>query len=98
MIRRFDDLWDSSATDGASAPIGLSIPPSASGESQDLMEAWFKERQESIENGLYLDLACQLLKQIMTEGAMTLESQRRAKHLISAVKQTRGRGRRGGDA
>ncbi len=97
MIKRFEELWDSAASDGASASIGLPTPFPASDESQDLMEAWFKERQESIENELYLDLACQLLRRILTEGAMTLESQRQAKHLILAIKAAR-RSHRGGDS
>jgi len=89
MIKRFEDLWTSAATDGASSPVGLATPPPDVAESQDLMEAWYKERQESIENKLYLDLACQLLRRILSEGAMTREDERRAKHLILSIKASR---------
>jgi len=86
MFRRFDDLWDTSATDGASTPIGLFTDNS---ERQELMDAWLKERRECIEYGLYLDQACQLLKRILAEEGVTRESRRRARHLIRAIKEAK---------
>jgi len=97
MNKRFEDLWQFIPTDGASTPISVAASTSDVAESQELLEAWFKERQENIENKLYLDLACQLLSRILSEGSMTRKDQRTAKHLIQSIKASR-KGRRDGQA
>jgi len=82
MSRRFEDLWES-AGDGALTPIGLARPEC---EFDALMDAWFRERHESIECRLYLDEAGALLRQIIEEDEVPSRLRRRAKHLLRAIR------------
>ena len=64
MMSRFENLWESAAGDGAWSPVGVARPEC---EFDALMDAWFRERQDSIECRLYLDEAGRLLREILGE-------------------------------
>jgi len=83
MISRFEDLWESAAGDGALTPVGVARPEC---EFDALMDAWFRERQDSIEYRLYLDEAGELLRQILDQDRVPSRLRRRAKHLLQAIR------------
>ena len=84
MIGHFNELLRVTADEGASATIGLS-PSHSADEIDDLLEAWFRERQERIETGLFLDEVQRLLKRIIREGRITPAIQRKATNLLLAI-------------
>jgi hypothetical protein len=86
MMGRFEDLWESAASDGALSPVGVARPE---GEFDALMDAWFRERQDCIECRLYLDEAGRLLRAIAHENQVPPRLRRRAKHLLSAIRAVR---------
>jgi len=83
MMSRFEDLWESAAGEGASTPVGVARPEC---EFDALMDAWFRERHESIENRLHLEEAGELLRQILDVDQVPLKLRRRAKHLLQAIR------------
>ncbi|SIO62025.1 hypothetical protein SAMN05444166_6925 [Singulisphaera sp. GP187] len=85
MIGHFNELLRATADDGASATTCLSANHSAE-EIDQLLEAWFRERQERIETGLLLDEAQHLLKRIIREGQVTPVSRRKTTNLLLAIK------------
>jgi hypothetical protein len=85
MLGHYSDLVRASATDGASAVT--SITNGQSTEDVDLlMDAWYRERQERIEAGLFLDEARELLRRIVSEGRITSMSRKKARRLLLAIK------------
>jgi len=88
MLSHFDELLVSTANDGASATIGL-CPNRNVPEIDDLMDAWFKERQECIEVGLFLDEARHLLKRLVSEDEISTQNRRRVKRLLLAINASR---------
>ena len=88
MISWFDLPWDSIPGDGASAPVGVSTP-SDRAEDERLMYAWLRERQENVEQRIYLDRSVQLITRILADGEVSAESRRRAKHLLVAIRAAR---------
>lgn len=84
MIGHYNELLRAAADDGGSATLGLSRNHSAE-ELDELMEAWYRERQECIETGFFLDAARDLLKRIITEQRITPASRRKVANLLIAI-------------
>jgi hypothetical protein len=84
MSSRFEFPWDSIPTDGAFSPGGASSPRDDA-DDEELMSAWFKERQATIELSLCLDRARDLLSRILADGMVTPASRKRVKHLFRAI-------------
>jgi hypothetical protein len=86
MTNRFEDLWNS-ADDGASSPIG---PLGFHGEAEfdGLLDAWYVERQHSIEFEILLDQSKKMIRRLLAEGDLSPESQRSARRLIRAITET----------
>lgn len=87
MIGHYHEMLRTTADEGASAAIGLS-PTHSAEEIDELLEAWFQERQERIETSLFLDEAQLLLKRIIREGRITPASHRKATNLLLAIQAT----------
>src|SRR4051794_23536959 len=60
MRSRIENLWKSAAGDGALTPVGVARPES---DFDDLMDAWSRERQTSIECRLAMEEAGRLLRE-----------------------------------
>jgi hypothetical protein len=84
MIGHFNELLRATADEGASAAIGVS-PSRTFEESDQLLDAWYRERQERVETGLFLEEASQLLKKIISEGRVTPASRRKVRRLLLAI-------------
>jgi len=84
MIGHFTELLRATADEGASAAIGVS-PGRTLDESDQLLNAWYQERQERVETGLFLNEASQLLKKILSEGCVTAASRRKVRRLLLAI-------------
>jgi len=91
MFSRFESLWDSAGGDGALTPVGVARPED---DYDALMDAWFRERQESTECRLYLDEAGRLLRQIQDSQQVPLRLRRRAKNLLLAMRAVRDDGKK----
>jgi hypothetical protein len=85
MIDHFNELLRVTPDEGASATIGLSPTYSADGI-DDLLEAWYRERQERTEAALFLDEVQRLLKRIIREGRITPAIERKATNLLLAIR------------
>ncbi|HMB06449.1 MAG TPA: hypothetical protein VKP69_22285 [Isosphaeraceae bacterium] len=88
MSRRFDDLLASAAEDGASTPVGV-FSPRDGADTDQLMQAWYIERQNSIECSLLLDRARRLLGRILYDGEVTAANRQRTRSLLRAIKEAR---------
>jgi len=88
MTGHFNELLRATADEGASAAIGIS-PSRTFDESDQLLDAWFRERQERVETGLFLEEATQLLKKIIGEGCVTTASRRKVRRLLLAIEASR---------
>jgi len=86
MLSHFNDLLLASPRDGASAAIGISRS-SDPHEVDQLMDAWYRERQGRIEAGLFLDQARLLLGRIISEGRITPADRKRARRLLLAIQE-----------
>jgi len=97
MIDRLENLWKTAAGDGASIPVGMSRPDC---EFDALLDAWFRERQDSIECRLYLDEAGRLLRELLDTETMPAQLRRRGRTLLRAIRacQKAERKRRGDEA
>jgi len=84
MFGHFSDLLMATPTDGASAVAG-SPPLRTSEDLDELMEAWYRERQERVEVGLFLDEARDLLRRILAEGEVSSLTRRKARRLLLAL-------------
>lgn len=94
MGHRLDLSWDSIPCDGASAPLAMptALEPAVC---DDLFRAWCQERHQSIETKLYLDEALRLLKRLLADGEISLQTRKRARRLLLAIKD--GQGQQGED-
>jgi len=95
MSTHFDELLAMSAEDGASTPVGV-LTPHTGAETDHLMQAWYDERQASIENSFFLDQARQLLMRILNDGEVTAAHRQKTRRLLRALKATRHERRTGG--
>jgi len=95
MSHRFEELWQTAAHDGAFAPVGVSRPP-VTVDHSEVLNAWFAERQQTIELRLYLEQARSLLAQILADGALSRENRRRARLLLLAIRAAERANRRSG--
>jgi len=84
MLNRFENPWESAAGDGALTPVGVARP-AGEFEAEALMEAWRRERHESIEYRLYLDDAGRFLRLILSEDMVPKRLRRRAKSLLQGI-------------
>jgi len=85
MQKHFNDLLLKTANEGASERIGVS-PINQQDELDQLMDAWYRERQERVEAEMFLERAHHLLRRIISEGRMTSANGRKARHLLLAIK------------
>jgi hypothetical protein len=83
MMNRLEDLWQS-ADDGASAPIG---PQEIRTESEfdDLLDAWYVERQNSIECEILLEQSRTLIVRLLNEPSTSPSRRSQARRLIRAI-------------
>jgi len=86
MKNRFEDLWNS-ADDGASAPPS---PLATRGEAEfeELLDAWFLERRNSIECEILLDQSRKLIARLISDGDVTESGRKKAHRLILAINRT----------
>ena len=83
MMIRLEDLWKS-ADDGASTPIGpLQIRTES--ECDDLLDAWFVERRNSIECEILLDHAKDLIARLLAEPSASPSRRKQGRQLIQAI-------------
>jgi len=85
MLSQFNDLLMVAAHDGAAAPVSP-CPIGREKLANEIMEAWYRERHERIEAGLFLDEARALLRNILAEGRMTTATRRKTRRLLRAIK------------
>ncbi len=83
---RLEDLWNS-ADDGASAPIGTLANRSES-DFDELLDAWFLERRNSIEFEMLLDESRRLIERLIAEDEVSTSGRRHARRLLRTIKQT----------
>jgi hypothetical protein len=88
MASPFEELFTTTAHDGASTPIGVLTPPPAA-EVDQILAAWFRERHECIENRLLLDRVSRLLCRILEDEDLNPLNQRRLKQLIQTIRVSR---------
>jgi len=88
MSGLFEDLLATAAEDGASTPIGV-LTPRDGAETDQLMQAWYIERQSNIENSLFLDQARQLLTRILNDGEVTRTNRQKTRSLLRAIRDAR---------
>jgi len=86
MKNRLEDLWNA-ADDGASTPVSpLDLKTEA--EFDELLDAWFLERRNSIEFEILLEESLKLIERLLSESDVSASDRRRARRLIRAIKQT----------
>jgi hypothetical protein len=87
MIGRFEfeDLLESGG-DGAFSPVGTTRPDT---DIDALMDAWRRERQDSVECRFYLERMGRLIQRMMEEDQVPPELRKRARCLLKAVRATR---------
>jgi hypothetical protein len=90
MNNQFDNFLATAAGDGAFAPIGVFTCQSQA-EVDQLMRAWYIERQSNIESSLFLDQASQLLLSILHDGQVTDTNRRKSRDLLRVIKEARRR-------
>ncbi|WP_435021453.1 hypothetical protein TA3x_002382 [Tundrisphaera sp. TA3] len=85
MRNRLEDLWITSADDGATSPIGIELfRPQV--DMEDLLRAWALERGHSIEMGMILDQSRRFLGRLMAADGMSREDRKRARALMTLIK------------
>ncbi len=85
MINSFDDLFLARGADGAFAPVGVVNHDAV--ELDQIMNAWFQEREISIESSLYLKRAAMLFSQILGQEDLSPRTRRKIRNLMLAMKQ-----------
>jgi len=83
MKRRFENVCDWAAGDGAVTPIGVGRPES---DSDALMDAWYRERQDNIEYRLYLDQARRLLRRLGELDEVPAHLRRQVRLLLQGIR------------
>jgi len=86
MTNRLEDLWKA-ANDGASTPSGP-LPTHTEADFDELLDAWFLERRNSIEFEILLDESRKLIERLLSEGDVSDSGRRRARRLIKAIART----------
>src|SRR3954451_6080400 len=86
MKNRLEDLWQS-ADDGASAPLSPLMSRRES-EFEELLDAWFLERRNSIECEILLDQSRKLIARLLSDGDVTDSGRKKAHRLIRAIDRT----------
>jgi len=94
MGSRVELSWEAVPHDGASATVGFSNGFDRA-EYDELFRAWCQELHECIELRFCLDETVRLLRRLMSEGEVSVQSRRRAKRLLQAIKDASERGDRG---
>ena len=87
MQNRLEELWNS-ADDGASTPVGP-LPGRTEAEFDELLDAWYVERRNSIEFEILLDESLRLIQRLVNEGDVSASERKRARRLIRAIESTR---------
>jgi hypothetical protein len=86
MQIRLEELWKS-PDDGAYSPVGpLAIRTEA--DFDDLLDAWYVERRNSIEFEILLDESLRLIQKLVSEGDVSASERKRARRLIRAIEST----------
>jgi hypothetical protein len=88
MPSHFENLLLTTAHEGASASLGVH-PINRTDDIDQLMDAWYRERQERIEVGLFLDEARQLLRRMIIDGEITASSRRKVRRLLLAIESSK---------
>ncbi len=83
MMNRLEDLW-MSADDGAYSPIGPLEIRNVS-EFDDLLDAWYAERQNSIECEILLKESKGIIARLLAESDATPSRRKQARQLIRAI-------------
>ncbi len=86
MKNRLEDLWKS-ADDGASAPLGP-VASRTQAEFEQLMDAWFLERRNSIEFEILLGQSRKIIARLLAEGDAPAGAGKKARRLLRAIEQT----------
>jgi len=86
MLGHFNDLLHVAGNEGASSTIDFPMACTR-GDCDQLLNAWYHERQERVEVGLFLTEACQLLSAILGEGQVSTTSRRKARSLLRAIEE-----------
>jgi len=84
MRNRLEDLWKSAADDGASMPLGPTVARTEA-DFDELMEAWFLERSNSIEYEMLLSQAHQMIAHLLSEGKDTPVGRKKARRLLREI-------------
>jgi hypothetical protein len=83
MKGRFENVCEWAAGDGALTPIGVRRPDS---EADELMDAWYRERQDNIEYRLYLDQARRLLRRLGEIDEVPAPLRRQVRLLLQGIR------------
>jgi len=83
MMNRFEELWKS-ADDGASTPFGATTYRTEA-EFDQLLDAWFLERRNSIEFEMLLGQSRRVIARLLSEGAASPEGARKARRLLREI-------------
>ena len=86
MTNRFEDLWNS-ADDGASSPVGPMLHHDEA-EFDGLLDAWYLERQHSIEFEILLAESRKMIRRLLAEADVSPESRRTARRLIRTINES----------
>jgi hypothetical protein len=88
MNSRFDELWTLAADDGASCLAGVTMTRAEADDEVDhrqLLDAWYRERQDHIECSLVLGRALRWICHLLADGEITPRRRRQAGRLIQAI-------------
>jgi len=83
MMNRLEDLW-MSADDGASTPSGPTALRTEA-EFDDLLDAWFLERRNSIEFEMLLGQSRKLIARLLADGVTSPEGAKKARRLLREI-------------
>ena len=86
MMNRLEELWQS-ADDGASMPSGPLVTRTEA-EFDDLLDAWYVERRNSIECEILLDESRKLIERLLADSVVSPSKRKRARRLIRAIDHT----------
>jgi hypothetical protein len=85
-MKLINDLMESAGDDGASVPV-LPETDYDPNELELIMEAWYQERQVSIESEILLSQARELLRRILIDDGLTKSNLRKIKSWLRMVGQ-----------
>jgi hypothetical protein len=84
MKNRLEDLWKSAADDGASTPLGP-LGCRTEAEFDQLLDAWFLERRNSIEFEMLLSQSRNLIARLLAEGSDSPGGRKKARRLLREI-------------